>query len=155
MAFWAVAQTETQRERTAQKFLEQNDFQTYLPVTRVLQRAVPLFPSYIFIRIGEFRWSIIDNTIGVIRLLRAGERPAELRDTVISEIRGLERQGIVRLPKMRVLKVGDKVRVMRGSFADHIGLHDGMSSRDRQFVLLELLGRKVRAEIPSADLALI
>ncbi|HEY2243483.1 MAG TPA: transcription termination/antitermination NusG family protein [Xanthobacteraceae bacterium] len=149
--FWAVAQTESQREKTAQRFLEHNGFETYLPMLRLEARTVALFPAYLFVRVGEFRWSAIDNTIGVIRLLRAGERPAELREGVVSSIRKLERNGVVRLPAPRGLQLGDKLRIVRGSFVDHIGLYDGMSTRDRQFVLLELLGRKVRVEIASQD----
>lgn len=155
MPFWTVAQTESQRERTAQRFLEQNDFETYLPMLRVEHRTVPLFPAYLFVRIGEFRWSVIEKTIGVMQLLKTGDRPAELRDSVITDIRKLERDGLVRLPKKRGLQVGDRLRVIRGSFADHIGLHDGMSSHDRQFVLLELLGRSVRVEIPNGDVRAI
>jgi transcriptional antiterminator RfaH len=152
MSFWSVVQTESQREPTADRFLQQAGFETYLPMIRAAARLVPLFPGYLFVRLGEFRWSVVDNTIGVLHLLRSGERPAELRDKIIGDLRGMERNGLVRLPKPRGLHLGDKVRVIRGSFADHVGLHDGLSSRDRQFILLELLGRQVRVEIPSADL---
>ena len=152
MSFWAVAQTESSRERTAQRFLEQDGFETYLPLINAAnKRAVPLFPSYLFVRIIN-RWYSIDNTIGVLQLLLSGDLPAKLRDSVVIELRRKERNGVVYLPKPRGLQLGDKVRILRGSFIDHIGLYDGMTSQQRQFVLLDLLGRKVRVELPKADL---
>ena len=154
MSFWSVAQTESQRERTAQRFLEQNGFETYLPMIKVSRRNVPLFPAYLFVRIVD-RWYSIQHTIGVLQLLSSGELPSRLDDKVIAQIRGQERNGVVRLPKPRGLQLGDRVVVLRGAFFDRVGLYDGQSSRDRQFVLLELLGRSVRVEVGKQDLRAI
>jgi transcriptional antiterminator RfaH len=153
--FWSCAQVESLRERTAQRWLEP-EFETYLPVIRAANsRIVPLFPNYLFVRLGEFRWSAVDNTIGVIKLLRSGERPAELKDETVDAIKSRERDGIVRLPKPRGLLIGDRVRLVRGSFADHIGLYDGMDARQRVFVLLELFGRKTRTEVAAGDFRIV
>lgn len=154
MAFWSVAQTESQRERTAARFLQQAGVETYLPVLRARERLVPLFPRYVFVRI-ELGWSQIDNTVGIVQVLRSGDQPARLKDEVVAGIRRQERDGVVHLPKPRGLHVGDRVRIVRGNFADHIGLHDGMSAHQRQFVLLELLGRKVRVELQSRDVRVV
>ena len=151
MTFWAVAQTESQRERTAQRFLEQEGFETYLPIIQAAnKRTIPLFPTYLFVRIVN-RWYSIDNTIGVLQLLLSGDLPAKLRDDVIAELKRKERNGVVYLPKPRGLQLGDKVRILRGSFVDHIGLYDGMTGHERRVVLLELLGRKVRVELPNSQ----
>ena len=107
-------------------------------------------PTYLFVRIVN-RWYSIDNTIGVLQLLLSGDLPAKLRDDVIAELKRKERNGVVYLPKPRGLQLGDKVRILRGSFVDHIGLYDGMTGHERRVVLLELLGRKVRVELPSSQ----
>jgi transcriptional antiterminator RfaH len=151
MSFWAVAQTENQRERTAQRFLEHSGFQTYLPLVKEQQRTAPLFPSYLFVTILD-RWHAVENTVGVLQLLRAGDVPARLDDQIVTTIKRKERDGIVRLPKRRGIGLGDRVRIIRGSFADHFGVYDGMLPRDRVIVLLELLGRKVHVEIDNCDL---
>ena len=39
---------------------------------------------------------------------------------------------------------GDRIRVVGGAFCDSVGLYEGLSSRERVAILLELLGRKVR-----------
>jgi transcription antitermination factor NusG len=149
---WSVAQTETLRERAAQRFLEQSQFETYLPLIGAKNRIVPLFPAYLFVRIGDTGWSRVDNTIGVLQLLRAGDKPAKIADDVINAIRDREHNGVVRLPERPRWQLGDRIRIGKGMFLGHIGLFDGMSARERVFVLLNLFGRQTRAELPVADL---
>jgi len=147
---WCVAQTESCRERTAARWLEHGGIQTWLPLIRSSGRIEPLFRGYLFVDVYG-AWSGIENTIGVVQLLKSGERPAELPLREIARLRGMERDGLVRLPKPRGLQLGDKVRVIRGLFADHLAIYDGQGSRDRVFVLLEFMGRNTRAEIARAD----
>jgi transcriptional antiterminator RfaH len=101
------------------------------------------------------RWYAATQAIGVVKLLMAGDLPAKLPADVVPMLRKQERDGIVRLPKPRGVQVGDRVRIIRGSFVDHIGLYDGMDARQRVFVLLELFGRSTRTEIAAADLRMI
>jgi transcriptional antiterminator RfaH len=153
MSYWAVAYTESQREQTAKRFLEQAGFETYLPLVAVRKRTVPLFPAYLFVKIVD-RWYSIGNTIGVVDLLLSGDMPAKVPDDVIPAIRRRERNGVVHLPKPKSsgLQLGDTVRIIRGSFADHYGLYDGQSGKDRVAVLLSLFGRLTRTEIASIDM---
>jgi transcriptional antiterminator RfaH len=151
MSYWTVAQTESQRERTASVFLAQNGFETYLPRIKKRKLVEPLFPGYIFIRI-ERHWHTINTTIGILRILLAGECPAMLRNEVVDEIRAREdRRGFIRLPKP-THKRGAKVRITRGTFTDHLGIYDGASRKDRERVLLAILGRMVPVEVAPADL---
>lgn len=151
MSYWAVAQTETRREDTAVRFLADQGYTCYLPRIKVKKRVVPLFPSYLFVRIID-RWYSVNQTIGVIHLLTAGDAPAQIRDSIVDTIKAKERNEIVRLPPPQGLKVGQQVRVLRGSFEGHIGLYDGMSGKDRERVLLDLLGRKVPVDFNKADI---
>jgi transcriptional antiterminator RfaH len=154
MSYWAVAYTESQREQTAKRFLEQAGYETYLPLVAVKKRTIPLFPAYLFVQVVD-RWYSISNTIGVVELLLSGDVPAKVPDDVIPAIRRRERDGVVHLPKEpkpRGLQLGDTVRIIRGSFADHYGLYDGQSGKDRVAVLLSLFGRLTRTEIASIDM---
>jgi transcription antitermination factor NusG len=88
---------------------------------------------------------------GVMRLLMDGQQPACVPDAVIDGIREREVGGVVRLPKPRRFKPGDRVHVLRGPFEGHFGLYDGMAPRERIFVLLSMLGTQVRTEMAEAD----
>ena len=67
------------------------------------------------------------------------------RSHVIDGLRRREdADGFVQLDHRPRFSPGDKVRVVGGALCDSIGLYEGMSSRERVAILLELLGRKVR-----------
>jgi transcriptional antiterminator RfaH len=44
--------------------------------------------------------------------------------------------------------VGEAVRIVAGAFADAIGRFHGMTDDERVVVLLDLLGRQVKARLP-------
>jgi len=155
MAFWAVAQTESQRENVAASFLRQARFQIYLPkiLERVgaRQRVTPLFPGYLFVEIID-RWYEIRWTVGVLRLLLIDGQPAHVTESIMVNIRKQEgRDGLIRLPKPRGLQRGDQVRVLRGSFAGRIGVFEGLSGSQRSKILLAWLGCQVPVFLPTAD----
>src|SRR5262245_6326873 len=152
---WAVVQTQAQREHAVRAALGHFGFETYLPRIRLRKRIVPLFQGYLFARLGEQFYPVLWCP-HVIRLLWAPAaqgciQPAKIDDRIIAELRKREVNGLVKLPQPPRLRRGQRVKVIRGSFEGQIGLWDGMSGRDRERVLLELLGRKVRIELSSAD----
>jgi transcription antitermination factor NusG len=153
--FWSVAQTETRRETTAARYLAEQGFLTYLPQIKIARkRIVPLFPSYLFVRIVDHWWNV-NQTIGVIGLLTTGDAPARVRDNVVDVIKDQERGGIVRLPEPKRLQVGAKVRITKGSFEGQFGIYAGMSGKDRERVLLDLLGRKVNVDLAAGTFAVV
>jgi transcription antitermination factor NusG len=165
MSYWAVVQAEPRvlipgekrdDESLAEQLFARNGFESYLP--RIKSRAAdrklriaPLFPGYIFVRVVD-QWYPIAWTIGVIRILMAGDHPARMPEKAMEEIRSREgRDGFVKLVQPRTLKKGVRVRVLSGQFQGHIGLYDGMSAKERERVLLDLLGRSVRVELARGD----
>ena len=87
MVFWGVAQTESQREKTAEMFLKDDGYEIYLPKLRASKREVPLFPGYLFVWIVD-RWYSIENTIGRDPLIidwrcavaRTGQRDQKIQE---------------------------------------------------------------------------
>jgi transcriptional antiterminator RfaH len=151
MSYWTVAQTESQRERIAAGHLKRGGFEVYLPRIKRRKQVEPLFPGYVFVRI-QIRWHAINNTIGILRVLLAGECPAVLHDQILDEIRSREdKRGFVRLPK-KTHERGEPVRITRGMFADHPGIYEGSSRKDRERVLLDILGRMVPVDVAPSDL---
>ena len=84
----------------------------------------------------------------------AGTQPARLHDSVVSELRSREKQGFVRLPRPpATFRPGQRVRIVRGSFEGQFGIYDGMSGKERERVLLDLLGQAVPVVLPTLALA--
>jgi transcriptional antiterminator RfaH len=162
MAFWACAQLIANQERLALHLLDLGGFTVYFPRIKVRRRAsvggrqydasAGLFPGYCFVSI-ELKWHRAQRTPGVLRLVSDGERPARVPDQVIEAIRGREVGGFVQLPKQRgEFERGDKVMVTAGPLEGHLGLYEGMKSRDRVEVLLGLFGSQRVVELARASI---
>ena len=150
-AYWAVVQCEAQREHVARLFMMRAGFETYLPrIKTKFGRVALLFPTYVFCRIFD-QWYGVRWSPGVLRVLMSGDRPARMPDNIVQAIQKRENGGFVKLPNPPRLKRGQQVRIMRGSFEGAVGVYDGMTARERERVLLELLGRSVPVEFAPTD----
>lgn len=155
---WHAVQTKPGQEDRAAFNLLRQGYGVYLPKYSRLRRharkvervARPLFKGYLFIAIDDDRkgWRAINSTFGVARIVASAGLPVIVPDSIIDNLRQREGQdGCIRLQPQRHLKRGDKVRVTDGVFESLFGLYEGMKDSDRALVLIELLGRKVRALI--------
>jgi transcriptional antiterminator RfaH len=163
MKRWYAVNALPCQEMRADENLRRQGFYTWLPqyrrtrkhARRVDNVLAPLFPGYLFVRFDPAveRWRSINGTFGVIRLLCNGDTPLAVPDGLVEEImQRRDESGLVLLPTRR-LAVGNAVKVAFGSFAQLEGLVQEMPGRDRVIVLLNLLGRKVRASVPLTELA--
>jgi hypothetical protein len=147
---WFVVQTNPQREASAADRLSEHD--PYFPRFKApTGRVKPLFPGYLFCRATEL-WSSIKNAIGVKSVLMQGEQPARLDDQAIEQWRLMEVRGLVQLPEPPRFRAGERLVVLRGSLEHRIVIHSGSSSKDRQTVLIDMLGVQVKLSIATADL---
>jgi transcription antitermination factor NusG len=158
MPYWACAQLLPSKAALALHCLTAAGYVTYYPRLREQRRSYgrkievrpPLFLNYAFIQI-ELQWHAARWAPGVCRLVTNGDgRPAIVSETIISEIRARERNGLVELPKP-ALALGAKVRVIEGPLSGIEGLYAGMKPRQRVEVLLQILGGAHRVTLPAGD----
>jgi transcriptional antiterminator RfaH len=165
--YWAVARTIPHRESFAAERIGEAGFEVFAPKIRqripdgmrgVKWRVSPLFRSYLFVRIVD-RWRTVERTLGVLKFVKFGDSPARCPDAEIEAL--LERadaDGIIRLPARppatprRVFTRGDRVTISGGPFRGLVAIHSGMSARDREVVLLDLLGRQTAVAVPAGAL---
>lgn len=160
MKHWYVAQTQARAEERARLNLERQGFRTYLPRYKRERRharrrdvvKAPLFPGYIFVELDLDRsaWRSVNGTFGVVQLVSTGERPAPVPAGVVEEITA--RAGADGLIELRPpsLRKGEPLEIVSGALAECRGFFERMSDRARVVLLLDLLGRKVRVEVPVA-----
>jgi transcriptional antiterminator RfaH len=164
MERWYVIHSQPHLEARAAHHLRNQAFEVYLPCYRRRRRharrteiiRAPLFPRYLFVRIDieQQQWRSINSTIGVHHLLCDGERPLPVSDSVIASIREREdNDGVVVLAPCS-LRCGETVRIVDGPFADYGGIFDTLIDEDRVALLLDLLGRRVRVQVPIAAIEL-
>lgn len=112
----------------------------------------PLFPGYIFVRfIPEESQGSIRSTRGVLHLVTRNGRPVDVEPAVIDEMNALGPEGILSMLDAE-LKIGAKVRVIRGIFSGAEGeLLRLESPQKRVAILLSLLGSDQPVEMPLDD----
>ena len=145
--FWAVVQSQPACERRAITHIERQGFTLYAPREKIVRvtrgkkvhTSRWLFPRYLFVWI-EDQWQRLFGTIGVSTVLMNGEQPAKLPDDWVSNMKAREHHGLIELRKSRFTK-GQNVQVVGGLFVGHHGIYQGMTSRQREVILMDALGR--------------
>lgn len=150
---WFVISTKVRREQVAREHLARRGVESFLP--RILEpwqrqrRIAPLFPGYLFVNIDLLRqYFDVAWAPGVHKFVAFGGLPRPLDDAVLEFLRSRTgTDGVLR--PARILNAGDTVRVNDGPFAGLIGIIENPgSSRGRVQVLMELLRRQTRVELP-------
>ena len=158
MICWYAVYTRPHAEATALEHLLRQGYEAYLPryrtwVSHARRRQLalrPLFPRYLFAGLDRAttRWRPILSTAGISGVVRAGDEPAPVPPDVVAAIRAGEAAGrFDRVAPQRSLRLGELVRVTTGAFEDMVGRLVELRDQDRVVVLLELLGRGVRAQL--------
>jgi transcriptional antiterminator RfaH len=152
-AFWGVGRSLPKREAfAAERLRTDHGFEVFLPLVQTKRASAPLFSSYFFCRIID-RWRSINSTLGVLCLVRTGDCPARCPDREIEALKAMiDRHGFIKLPEAppppvrRPIAIGARVRIASGPFGGMSGLYAGQSTRERELVLLHVLGgqREVR-----------
>lgn len=165
-ARWYVVHTQPSNEARAEQNLRRQGFATYLPrylrsrrhARRTETVARPLFPRYLFVALdmAKDRWRSIPSTFGVSQLIQAGDAPLAVPEGMIDEIRARESaQGFVALGLPAGIGPGSPVRLLDGIFADCRGTLDRLVDDHRVSILLRLLGREVRVQVPVATVGTV
>jgi len=157
---WFVAQYKPNSFFLAKKNLERQGLKTFLPLIEMTSRKnalfstekKPLFPGYIFISFNEkeFKWSAINNTIGLTRLLVKGNLPQIVPKSFITSLKSrCSGEGI--LLKNPTLEIGEKVQVLKGPFSSMIGSIETITPENRVSLLFEILGRQTKITLSKSD----
>jgi transcriptional antiterminator RfaH len=152
--YWAAARAQPNREAVAQRFLQLAGYTVYAPRLREhrvshgrrIETRPPLFPGYLFVEIvvgwWQARWCP-----GTLGLVMSCGLPVRVPDSVLDDIRKREVGGLIELPRPSKFHPRDRVQILRGAFAGHVGLYAGMKPRERVEVLLAILGGAQRVTL--------
>lgn len=159
MKRWYAVYTQPNRETLAEDNLKRQGFEVLAPcylkrrrhARRVEDVPAPLFPRYIFVSFdaGDPGWRVIRSTRGVVELVRGGAEPLSVPLDFINELKGrVGEDGHVALARNTVLKPGAKLRIESGPLAEYEAIFETERDEDRVVVLLSILGRTVKAQVP-------
>lgn len=141
-----LAFTKPNAEGVVARHMLRFGIEPYLPRYRNEHRnRVLLFSRYVFFKVcPNFHWAF--RCKGVAQLfLRDDESPVILPDAFIEGLRSRERDGVVDLRGGR-FKIGQRLRVIRGQFANMVAVYERQNARGRDEAFVEAFGRQVKVE---------
>lgn len=161
MSNWYLIHTKIRQERVALENLERQGFACFLPMIRAekLRRGAlqvvqePLFPRYLFIRLGtgleSQSWAPIRSTVGVSRLVTFGQTPAKIEDDLIAQLQVKTNSTEVQL---RHFEPGEPVVVTDGPFVGAEAIYQMADAEGRVMVLLNILSKQVKMSVSPASI---
>lgn len=159
---WYLVHTKPRQEKCALQNLEQQGYQCYLPaipVEKLRQGSLavshePLFPRYLFIRLGlgdtAKSWAPIRSTKGVSRLVCFGTEPARVDESLINFLK--EREAGLQARPEPLFKPNERVLLTEGAFAGIEGIYQMVNGERRVMVLIELMSKPVSLQVSPVSL---
>ena len=156
---WFAVYTTPRHEKHVSETLAERQIETFLPLYRANRQwqksrpvvlELPLFPTYVFVRIGRQARSVILGTPGVLSIVGSSKEAWPLPDFEIDALRsGLLERKIEPHP---YLVVGERVRIMAGVMAGVEGVLVRKKNDLRVVLSLDTIMRSVAVEVNAGDI---
>jgi transcriptional antiterminator NusG len=157
---WYAVHTRSNFEARVADQLSAKDIENYLPAYEEIHQwkdrkrkiQVPLFPGYMFVRIGERTHARLQllQTSGVVRIVGQGGKNEPVSDREVEATRTVLESNI-RCFAHPFLREGAWVRVTRGPLKGVEGYLVRLKSQSRLVISVNVLSQSVAAEVDSCD----
>lgn len=156
---WYALYTNPRHEKIVAKQLKERCVENFLPLYRTWHRwkdrrkqvELALFPGYVFVRIDEQDKLHVLRVPGAVNLVSFNGKLAALPEPEIEALRNALDNEVCAEP-CPYLRVGRKVRVVRGPMTGAEGILCRKKDRYRVVISVEVLMRSVALEIDGTDL---
>ena len=148
---WLVIHTKSSEEVRAEKNLKNQGFKTYLPMYKkevVRGRSIkntmsPLFPRYLFLEYNRSQPSadigLIRSTLGVHQLLKIHEKPLEIKNKIIFDLK--VRENMEKGDVESYYQKGDKIIIKAGPFKGIEAIFQCEDKEKRAVLLFDLINK--------------
>ena len=159
---WFAVYTTCRHEKRVAQHLEQRQIEHYLPLYRTQHRwkdgsrvmvDLPLFPGYVFVRVGWRDRVGVLAVPGVVSMIGTALRPAPLPDFEVERLRtGLDPMQAEPHP---LVTVGQRARIKAGALAGVEGIVIRKKSGIRVVLTLSLLMQSIAIEVDGDDVEFV
>jgi transcription antitermination factor NusG len=161
-ALWYAVYTAVRHEKVVAQQLEQRSVEAFLPLYRSLHRwkdrrklvELALFPGYVFVKIAIEERIRVLQVPGVVHLVSFNGKFPALPETEITALRSGLQNNFYAEPHP-YLRIGKRVRVMRGPMTGAEGILIRKKDKYRVVISIDVLMRSVAVEVDGADLEAI
>jgi transcription antitermination factor NusG len=156
---WFAVYTVPQNEKSAARHLALREFESFLPTypaVRVwknrqrVQLSLPLFPSYLFVRISRSDRSAVLGSPGILRIIGNAREPLPVADSIIEFLRSDLCAG--KAEPFHELVVGQKVRICSGAMRGLEGVLVRKNNNSRFVLTVDLINQHAAVEIGAENL---
>lgn len=156
---WFAVFTVPRHEKRVETHLRLREIENFLPLYRTRRQwkdgsrgmlQLPLFSSYIFVRIGCYGRLPVLKVPGVITIVGCGVQPSPIPDSYIHWLRDGLGQG--KIEPHPYLTAGTKVRIRSGAMAGMEGVLLRRKNNLRVVLTLEMIMRSVTVEVEINDI---
>jgi transcription antitermination factor NusG len=156
---WFALYTTPRHEKHVSEMLMERRIETFLPLYRTTRQwkksrpvvlELPLFPTYVFVRIAQQSRSAVFGVPGVLSIVGSSRGPWVLPDLEIEALRS----GLVerRIEPHPYLTVGERVRIKAGVMTGVEGILVRNKSEFRVVLSLDTIMRSVAVEVDACDI---
>ena len=152
---WLVVATKANNENKAFENLKRQKFNVFFPRIKTEsykkdiknEKLKPLFPGYIFVELQNFYgWSKINNTYGVLKIVKFGDSPALLKENTYKNIKNKCDENDIFFKNL-LLKTDDKVRILKPGSSPIEAIFKEHIDSKRSFILLNILSREFKLSV--------
>ncbi len=112
------------------------------------EKEEKIFPGYVLVEMimDDDSWYVVRHTAGVTKFVGSSKKPIPARD---SEIKKIIHRGTSTVQKIELdVKVGDKVRIISGPFAEFIGdIAEVYPDKSKLRAMVSIFGRETPVEL--------
>ena len=156
---WLAAYTRSRHELTVANQFQQKGLDALLPTYRRLSRwsdrirriDTPLFPGYVFVRVGDAERRCVLQTVGVVSIVCRSGRPVPLSNADVEKLRLCTANPSAVEPHP-YLRVGQRVRVKHGPFRGWEGVLVQKKNSTRLIITVEQIMKSVSIDLNGADI---
>lgn len=151
---WFAAYTTTRHEKAVAEHFAMREIEAFLPLYRTqrlwkngckMNLELPLFPSYVFVRVPARERVRVLEIPGVLSLVSSAGKPVPLRDADIEALRSS--LPFIRCEPHPYLVIGERVRIKAGSLEDMEGILLRKKGMLRVVISLDLIMKSVAVEV--------
>jgi len=154
MKHWIAVYTKPRHEKAVRKQFEDNEIESYLPMVRQKHRwsdrmkwvEVPIFKSYIFVRIELKENLRVLQTQGVHNIVKFQNKVALIPEIQIQNLRAMIEGGFNPFPTDYFF-VGDQVEVMGGPLRGLVGIVARNDAPNKLIIKIDAIQHAVAVKI--------
>ena len=153
---WFAIYTKPRWEKKVAEKLEEKRIEHYLPLVKTLKLwsdrkkwvQEPLFKSYIFVHVDKPEYFSAIQTPGAVKYITFEGKAVSIPPVQIEAIRTFIESGDELFTEPPVMKVGDRVKVMRGSLKGLEGTLVEFHHKHRVRIMIEGIRQSLHIKVP-------